>query len=521
MNRFLLFFVFMLLFHSSEAQRFDWALEIGSTTWNYRSNCTAISYDSNQDCSYITGTQTAVFFVRKISATGATIWQKDFSSRLRNADITHDNQGNIYVLGEFKFEADMDPSTNPMDTFLLKSPFASNTGDPSDIFVLKLDSTGQFIWATMVARLGVCKGDAIEVDDNENVYISGSLRGVNFVQKFDPQGNSMWQHEFGTSNVIATWINTYHPKELTIDGNHIYFTGNYLGSVDFDPSFNSYFLQSNGEEDNFLLKLDLNGNFVWVTSFGNAYREYANAVAVDALGNVYTSGCFLAEDSILINGSYIPISQGPFYYLRKQNQQGQELWTNTIPQEILAIDASENGYLYVTGKEKVASSNTNIIIQKWETNNTLLWTQEPLSAYNDEGLDIAVDEDENVYTVGYFEGIVDFDLGTATHYLYATGTSDGFVLKLAAQDIAIPYLQSLEGVSLFPNPATGQIRINMEERIEEGRFELISSAGQILYQSQLEHSNYTDLDLSNYSQGVYLLRIYNKEKTSTLKFIKK
>lgn len=520
MHRFLLIFtVAMLFFHSSEGQRFDWAFDVESTVWTYDAYCYAITYDSNQDCSYIIGQKNTNFFVRKTSSTGTTLWEKDFDSFLGGQDITHDNQGNIYIVGECRRRTDFDPSPNPADTFFLDSPFFNNSGYPNNVFTLKLNSNGEFVWAKMIEHPVESEGNAIELDDNGNVYIVGVLGGTNFVQKMNPQGNITWQHELGNCPNMGQWVRGFHDKNLSIHGNHLYVIGDYVGSADMDPSLNSTILQSTGEGDNFLVKLDLNGSLVWANSFGREYKDYTNAISVDAQGNIYTSGSYTGWDSVHVGGNHFN-RFGAWYYLRKHNPQGQELWINTIPQEILGIDASQNGYLYTTGRENIGVNNTDIIIQKWQTNNTLLWNQQILSSYNDEGLGIAVDADENVYTVGFFEGIVDFDLSTGVHYLHATGRNDGFVLKLAPQNIAIPYLQSLEGVHIYPNPTSKMLRIDLEQVLEEGRLELISSSGQICYQSKLKNSKSYDLDLSEYPSGIYMVRISSKEKTTTLKLIK-
>lgn len=512
-------------FHTSHAQRFDWAQEIGSTnSANSRSYCYGITYDSMQDCSYVIGVQNYLAFVRKTSATGSTIWQKDFGNRTIIAfeEITQDKHGNIYILGTFDIPFDIDPSPLPADTFILRTrSTAPVTQYQRDVFILKLDSIGQFLWATVAFTPKARQANSIVLDDDENIYLTGVAIGSTFVEKIDVQGNFLWTHYLGNSLNTSPFSFRAHPKRMATDGQHLYITGDYYGTVDLDPSPTSTFLlQSNVEEDIFLLKLDLDGNFMWANSFGYEYRDYVNAIDVDARGDIYTAGCYFTQDSIWAGGTdSIAVSRGPFYYLHKSSSFGRDLWFKTIDQEILALDASQGGFVYATGREKISSGNHDIIIQKWSSNNALLWSQRMLSAYADAGEGIAVTPVGDVYAVGYFEGIVDFDLSTSNRYLYATGTTDGFILKLAPQTIAIPYLQTLQGVQLYPNPTQGAVRVTLEEPVAEGSLELMNSQGQVLYQRSID-SNAIDVDINTYPRGTYMVRIRVNNKVTTLQLVK-
>ena len=48
----------------------------------------------------------------------------------------------------------------------------------------------------------------------------------------------------------------------------------------------------------------------------------------------------------------------------------------------------------------------------------------------DEGTSIAIDNSSYVYTIGHFEGTVDFDPGTGIFNLTSVGEKDGFIFKL-------------------------------------------------------------------------------------------
>src|SRR5690606_28763621 len=80
-----------------------------------------------------------------------------------------------------------------------------------------------------------------------------------FIQKLDVSGNFLWAKSFGggPSSSAAAF-------SITIDNNgNIYTTGRFWATVDFDPGVGVYNLTSNGRHDIFIQKLDVNGDFLW------------------------------------------------------------------------------------------------------------------------------------------------------------------------------------------------------------------------------------------------------------------
>lgn len=507
----------------SQAQQFHWAREVADNTTSLSSHCKEVAYDSSQNCSYIVG-QMSRDFIRKVSASGTVLWHQVFGTNTIAEAVTTDHQGNVYVVGTFinLTDLNLDPDSNAV--FIVNSPFATNGGQPRDIFVLKMTAAGQFVWGTMIAEMWACEGHAIVVDDNQNVYVAGVLNNVNFVQKLDAQGNLLWKHNLGVCRSRSFLYTTYHPKNLAIEGNHLYISGDYEGTVDMDPSpLSSYFLQSNGDADNFLVKKTLDGTLVWAKSFGNTYREHSKAVDVDAQENVYEVGEYYVRDSVWNNGSYFYFQRGPLNYLRKLSSQGTEVLFLPLEQQnnikLADLDASQSGYLYASGTAPGAGSG-DILIQKRQSRDfSLVWEQIIPSPYLGAGSGVAATPSGELYVVGRYEGIVDFDWASSVFYLRATGRHEGFVLKMGAATIAIPYLQNLEGIQLYPNPAQDWVRIESQEELTEGRLELLSIHGQLLGEFPFDQTHY-DLHINNYPAGTYLVRLSSGSKTTTLQLIK-
>jgi hypothetical protein len=96
-----------------------------------------------------------------------------------------------------------------------------------------------------------------------------------------------WAKGFGDSSIDGSYSNV-----IDASGNVITI-GGFYGTVDFDPGIGTYTLASSGSGTNvYILKLDVNGNFVWVKSFGGGGGAYGKGITLDPSGNIYTTGSY-------------------------------------------------------------------------------------------------------------------------------------------------------------------------------------------------------------------------------------
>jgi hypothetical protein len=107
-------------------------------------------------------------FVAKIDAYGDFVWAKSFggtSTWDRPQAVTTDNSSNVYTIGFFDLTVDFDPGPGT---------FNMVTAGETDIFILKLDQNGNFLWAR---RLGAESYDYggmdIVTDHQANVFATG------------------------------------------------------------------------------------------------------------------------------------------------------------------------------------------------------------------------------------------------------------------------------------------------------------------------------------------------------------
>ncbi|MCA9098811.1 MAG: SBBP repeat-containing protein, partial [Planctomycetaceae bacterium] len=242
-------------------------------------------------------------FIAKLDSAGKFVWAKGFggSSNENGTAIAVDSDGNSYVTGFFRGTVDFNPGSG---TFNLTSSSSSD-----DIFIMKLDSQGEFAWAKKIGSTGYDAGLGIALDDAANVYTTGYFRGITdfdpgsgtfnltsaggrdiFVSKLDTAGNFVWAKNFaGTQG--ETTIESGYGIAIGENGN-VYTTGGFEATVDFDPGAGTANLTSNGNSDIFVSVLDSNGNYVWAKSFGGTDADLAFAIDTDQFNNVYTAGQF-------------------------------------------------------------------------------------------------------------------------------------------------------------------------------------------------------------------------------------
>ena len=216
-------------------------------------------------------------YIQKLNAIGNLDWVRtvDFKDgSLRKIEI--DEEGSLYIMGSFKDSVDIDPGTNVHMLY-------SNGG--YDAYILKLSASGNFIWAK---SFGGAVDDVISdiaTDSQGNIYTHGFFKGkvdfdpgigtsylgsINsniesaFIQKFDKYGNFIWVKAF-TANEYAYC----NGKFIDIDSyGNVYFTGFFVGNVDFDPGQGTSYPPSNNSSM-YLVKLDSMGSFIWATIFIN------------------------------------------------------------------------------------------------------------------------------------------------------------------------------------------------------------------------------------------------------------
>ncbi len=393
-------------------------------------------------------------FISKLDASGNFIWAKQLGlyDNIDGLSIAVDVSGNVYTTGIFTGTADFNPGTG---TFNLTS-VGSN-----DVFVLKLNSLGNFVWAKQFGGSGNDIVSSIALDNSANIYVTGSFSDTAdfdpgtatfnlistgnssvFISKLNNSGSFVWAKQFGGSGYALGLSIAVHTS-----GN-IYTTGDFYGTIDFNPGTGTSNLTSIGR-DIFISKLNNSGSFVWAKQMGGTGNEFGNSIAVDAAENVFTSGTFEGTSDFNPSaGTFNLTSAGNSdIFISKLNALGNFVWAkqfgdyNGDEVSSIAVDVSSNVYITGTFSMTVdynpgvdtfnlsAIGSFDIYILKLNTLGDFVWATNLGGFSNESGNCVFLDDLENIYITGFFNGTADFDPGTGVFNLNAP-SSDPFVLKL-------------------------------------------------------------------------------------------
>ena len=369
--------------------------------------------------------------------------------------VTADSAGNVYTTGTFSGTVDFD--SGPGTTLLISA-------GSTDIFVTKVESSGALIWARRMGGTSADGANAIAVDAVGNVYTTGSFLGTAdfdpgagttnrtsagftdiFVSKLDSSGNSVWARTMGGTDFDSA-------SGLAVDAaGNVYTTGFFAATADFDPGAGTANRTSAGLTDIFGSKLDSNGNYVWAWNSGGNFHDSGRAIAVDSTGNVYTTGSYqgTADFDPGINTSNLASVGGGFdIFVSKLDSSGNFVWARSMGgtgfDQAYGIAVDSTGNVYTTGwftgtvdfdpgfvtNNLSSAGSFDIFVSKLDSNGNYVWARRMGGAGEEQGRDIAVDSAGNVYTTGYFENTVDFDPGAGLSNLISAGANDIFVSKL-------------------------------------------------------------------------------------------
>jgi len=389
------------------------------------------------------------------------VWAKQIgSSFIDNGNaIAVDANGNSYTTGSFNGTVDFDPGAGV---------YTLTASGSTDIFICKLDVNGNFVWAKSMG--GTSNSDvawAITLDGSGNIYTTGFFSGTAdfdpgagianltsaggsdiFISKLDASGNYVWAKGMGSSGIT----NNDEGRGIAVDGSgNVYTTGNFYGTVDFDPNGGTYNLTSNGFQDIFISKLDASGNFVWAGAGGSAGGiDLSFGITLDASGNVYITGTFMntVDFDLVTAGVYNITATGiQDVFVTKFSSSGNLVWAKNLG----GSGAVGSGYgitndgsnVYLTGHFSgtvdfdpgvgsftITSGGQDVFISKLSSAGNFIWAKSMAGTTSAIGYSIFLDSNSNVYTTGFFGGTVDFDPGAGTFNLSSGGNTSIFVSKL-------------------------------------------------------------------------------------------
>jgi hypothetical protein len=210
------------------------------------------------------------------------------------SDLKLDGFGSFCIGGHFKGSIDILEDTL-VQTF--------NSMGNYDNFVAKLDTSGVFRWFKTMGGADNDGLSSIAIDSNGDIAMTGSLYGVSdydpgpgssilvsagsvdaFIAKLDSAGNFQWAKRVGSNFIVSgSVVDVDHLDNVCVLGHFQY-------TVDFDPAQPLFLLTGITSYQNFLLKLDPQGDFVIAKHLAGE-NDFAN-MDVSNTGSVAVTGRF-------------------------------------------------------------------------------------------------------------------------------------------------------------------------------------------------------------------------------------
>ncbi len=339
----------------------------------------AVAVDANSNV-YVTGESYGGpsrlnYATVKYSTDGEELWARryhgpeDGDNFVANA-LALDASGNVYVTGS--------------------SP-DSTSG--SACATIAYSSTGVALWTNRYTWLahGHDYAKAVAVDASGNVVVTGSSAGGGYINdyatiKYSSAGMPLWTNRYdGPAN------GDDGANALAVDASgNVYVTGQSRGTDSGD--------------DYATIKYSSAGVPLWTNRYDAGYWDRAQALAVDASGNVYVAG-----------------SDSWDYTTIKYSSAGVPLWTSLYDgpdnqgDAATALAVDDSGNVYVTGASSGSTSGSDYATIKYSSAGVPLWTKRYNGPGNgeDHATSLAVDAAGNVYVTGY-------SLGSSSSYDFAT-----------------------------------------------------------------------------------------------------
>ena len=374
-------------------------------------------------------------FVVKLDADGNLLWVNTYGGTSSDVASTvfADNFGNYYLGGRYYNTADFDESSGVNNL---------TSNGLLDMFIVKLDHMGHFIWAISQGGSETDQISAICGDEFGNIYIAGDFSGTVdfdpglaiyqlmvtdtwddvFVQKLDSNGNFMWAKSFSGLGSDAGTSVTYHTSGF------IYLTGCFTTTVDFDPGPGFYNLTSAGGNDIFITKLTVDiGDLVWAKKIGGSSQDISFALDTDQAGNVYFTGDFSG-----------------------------------------IVDFDPGVETFNLQSPSVVYFQDNIYAEKLNANGEFVWAYSMGNTSYDESYSVDVDDSSNLYITGFFNGVVDFNPDPNPGVYNMIGTNQKIFVQKVSQcmpkystfpHIACNSYTWIDGVTYYTNNNTAQYRL--------------------------------------------------------------
>lgn len=438
----------------------------------------SISFQKKEDCKGITD-----FWVIKLDASGAEQWQRTIGGSGQDELLcAFQTKDGGYMLGGSS-------SSNP--------PIISN-----------IKPEGKSIVTT--------KADLY----NKTEKSRGNMDY--WIVKLDKQGEIEWQKTYG-----GQYADVLRSMEQTTDNGYI------LAGYSNSPISGDKTDNNKGIGDFWIIKINDTGEIQWQNTYGAEGDDQPYVIHQTSDGGYVVGGNSNSKNALTSLGGIV--SNGTDYWILKLDKEGGVLWSKTYDfgkVDILTslVENKDQSYLiggYAQTESKVPREGivgkavglvakekdgiNDYIALKIDDKGEELWSKTVGSGGEDILRKLVETRDGGYLMAGTSNSSASKDKNGSI------GGNDFWVVKLKDKTKIEKVKSSIEAI---PNPATTYTNVIIGYDFKEGTATLVDITGRILQEFTIS-SRTIPVDLSRYSEGIYIIKIKTDVKTESVKVIKR
>jgi len=404
--------------------------------------------------------------------------------------IALDSNNNVYITGS---------TVNTSGIATTGAYLTTNSGN-YDAFIASFNSSGNILWATYYGGNDADLGYGINIDGNNNIYITGYTKSISgiatsgayqtsngggysdaFVAKFTSSGSLTWGTYFGGSG-------DEHGNGITTDAfNNVYVAGQTSSATSIATS-GSYQTSFGGGRDAFVAEFTSAGNLSWATYFGGSGNDGANGIVTDLNSNVYITGSTTSTSGIATKGAHKTSFGGTGSngygdaFVAQFTTAGSLSWAtyfgDSADDEGTAITTDNYNNVYITGQTQsqkgIATTGAyqtslggdfDAFLVKYTSSDSLVWATYYGGYGADEGLAITTDAANDIYITGYTNSTSGISTPGAYQANYSPVNTSFDVFVSQFNSLGFLYLGSYNGGSNTYNSAGNGITIDANNNI--------------------------------------------------------
>jgi hypothetical protein len=407
-------------------------------------------------------------FLIKTNAIGDTVWTKAYGNNAQDAgtDVQQTIDGGYIIAG---YTEDVSSDTNA--------------------YVIKTNSAGDTLWTRIIGGIAGDAANSLQQTADGGYIITG------YTRSFGAGGNDLLLIKLDTNGIIQ-WTKTYggpgddagESVRQVIDGGYIV-TG-------YTKSFGT------GYKDTYLIRTNATGNVLWAKTFGYSFSDDIG-YSVDTTSN----------DGFIVTGIV-----GASLSLINLNSSGDTLWTRGFGPIGLStgktvLQTTDGGFIAagVLDNGGATPPNPRAYIVKTDSSGNGGCNENSIAPVAGSALSLA-----SAQTMQMTFG------GMVSSMSPVSGNALSFHNTLCSSVTGINEKASKVQINVFPNPSSGIFLLNIPgQQNVEISITVIDIMGRQILDKKVLKENELQIDLSNFPEGVYILKIVEGKESSFNKVILK